>query len=66
MRGRGVVLLPLAGSASREVRIVMRGSFPRRQAVDAVAGIVRRVVAEAPDEAPGSDAARPRRNPERE
>jgi LysR family hydrogen peroxide-inducible transcriptional activator len=44
MRGRGVVLRPLAGGAARTVRLVCRPSFPRMAAIKAVAAVIRRVV----------------------
>jgi LysR family hydrogen peroxide-inducible transcriptional activator len=37
----GLVLKPLAGGAGRMVRLVWRASFPRREAVAAIAGVIR-------------------------
>jgi LysR family hydrogen peroxide-inducible transcriptional activator len=47
MRSRGVAFVPLAGSASRGVRIVSRAGFPRAAAIEAVAAVIRRVAADA-------------------
>ncbi|WP_029008191.1 LysR substrate-binding domain-containing protein [Azospirillum halopraeferens] len=44
MRGRGVVLRPLAGTASRTVRLVSRATFPRSRALDAIAAVIRQEV----------------------
>lgn len=41
---RNLELRPLAGGASRTVQLVTRATFPRPQAVDAVATVVKRVV----------------------
>lgn len=46
MRGRGVVLRPLAAATARTVRLVSRPSFPRPKALAAVAATVREVVGE--------------------
>ncbi len=37
----GLVLRPLEGGAGRLVRLVWRNAFPRREAVDAVSGVIR-------------------------
>ena len=44
VRGRNVVLRPLAGGASRTVRLASRSSFPRPQALKAVEQVVRKAL----------------------
>lgn len=45
LRGRDVVLLPLAGRASRTIRLVSRPGFPRPQALKALRKVLRKALA---------------------